>query len=321
MIPYLILIFLPLIFLFVSLNKRKGRLIVEVGFDNEIQDNSLLIPVFFILFFIILALRDESIGVDLTNYRRHFESISYLDIKQTLNREGDVLYNILVWVITRVTQNYRIFLSFVAAIILVPISIFYSKDRDHGFLKLITFINMPTFIMIFSGLRQAIAFSVGTIAYKYVKEKKLLWFLFWTLIAVGFHHSAFIMFAFYPLYHITFRKKHLWFIVPSIVLLYVFNKQIFGAAIIVSTLLFGNDYSIEISNTGAYTMLILFVLFAIFSYIIPDESLMDKETLGLRNFLLAAVVLQCFVPLHPLAMRMNYYYIIFILFVERNRIL
>jgi hypothetical protein len=59
-------------------------------------------------------------------------------------------------------------------------------------------------------------------------------------------------------------------------------------------------------------MLILFVLFAIVSYVLPDEELMDEETLGLRNFLLAAVVIQSFVPLHQLAMRMNYYFVLFI---------
>jgi hypothetical protein len=39
---------------------------------------------------------------------------------------------------------------------------------------------------------------------------------------------------------------------------------------------------------------------------------MDKETLGQRNLLLMALMLQCFAPVHVLAMRLNYYFIIFI---------
>ena len=66
------------------------------------------------------------------------------------------------------------------------------------------------------------------------------------------------------------------------------------------------------TSTGAYTMIFLFLLFTIFAFIIPDEKKLDKETIGLRNFLLLALTLQMFAPLHPLAMRMNYYYIIFI---------
>lgn len=59
-------------------------------------------------------------------------------------------------------------------------------------------------------------------------------------------------------------------------------------------------------------MLLLFIVFAVFAYLIPDESKLDRDTIGLRNFLLLAVVLQMFASLHSLAMRMNYYYIAFI---------
>ena len=171
---------------------------------------------------------------------------------------------------------------------------------------------MPNFIMIFSGLRQAIAFSMALIAYKFVREKKLLWFLLFALISFGFHHSAFIVFVFYPLYHISFKKKHLWFVIPAVLLVYVFNKPIFATVTAVLSSIFGSDYTAVAVDTGAYTMLVLYVLFAVFSYVLPDEKLVDEEFLGLRNFLLMAVVIQCFVPLNTLAMRMNYYFIVFI---------
>ena len=96
------------------------------------------------------------------------------------------------------------------------------------------------------------------------------------------------------------------------VAVFVFNAQIFG---LLNTVLAQYDESyeaIQSASTGAYMSLILFAVFAVFSYIVPDESKMDAELFGLRNFLLLTVVLQCFAPLHTLAMRMNYYYIIFL---------
>ena len=72
------------------------------------------------------------------------------------------------------------------------------------------------------------------------------------------------------------------------------------------------NYAGDMISTGAYTMLILFSIFTVFSFVIPDEKRMDNETIGLRNFLLLSLVIQMFAPLHNLAMRMNYYYIIFI---------
>jgi hypothetical protein len=59
-------------------------------------------------------------------------------------------------------------------------------------------------------------------------------------------------------------------------------------------------------------MLILFLIFTVFAYLVPDESKLDPDTIGMRNFLLLAVAIQMFAPLHSLAMRMNYYYIVFI---------
>ena len=43
-----------------------------------------------------------------------------------------------------------------------------------------------------------------------------------------------------------------------------------------------------------------------------DETKMDKEMFGLRNILIFSMVLQSFASLHTLAMRVNYYYMIFI---------
>lgn len=312
MIPYLILLFIPVIFAYVAFCRQRGRLALAIGQGSEIQKSNLLIPVYFLIFFLLLSLRHNSIGMDLMTYKMHFDSISYLSFEQTLNRSGDVLYNLFNWLISRFTDDYRIFLIIVAAVILFPIAVYYSEEREYSFLKMVIFINMPNFIMIFSGLRQAIAFSFGIIAYKFVREKKILWFLIISLISVGFHHSAFILFIFYPLYHFKFKTKHLWFIIPAIVLVYIYNRPIFAAATAILNFFFGEDYSADITDTGAYTMLILYILFAIFSYVIPDESLMDEETLGLRNFLLMAVIIQCFVPLNSLAMRMNYYFILFI---------
>ena len=59
-------------------------------------------------------------------------------------------------------------------------------------------------------------------------------------------------------------------------------------------------------------MLVLFASLTVFCFVIPDEALLDDDTIGLRNFLLLSLVLQLFVPVNMLAMRMNYYYIIFI---------
>jgi hypothetical protein len=44
----------------------------------------------------------------------------------------------------------------------------------------------------------------------------------------------------------------------------------------------------------------------------PDEKKIDQDTRAMRNILLLAVCIQMFAPIHNLAMRMNYYFLIFI---------
>lgn len=308
MIPYVLLMFMPL-FISSFITQYKCKYTFGYEIKEKILKQNCMLHVFFIMLLLLLALRDETIGRDLSNYKYYFEKISLMTKEEIFEYDLDVLYTSLNWSVSRFTDDFQVFLGVVALITIIPVVSLYSEDREHSFLKIVLFMNMSTFIMMFSGLRQAIAISIGLIAYRCVKKKKLLLFIVFVIIAWGFHHSAFMVFLFYPLYHFSFKKKHLWFVVPVIICVFIFNKQIF---MMVTSLIDSDKYSSEISNTGAYTMIILFIMFAFFSYVIPDEKIMDKETLGLRNFLLIAVLLQCFSPIHTIAMRMNYYYIIFI---------
>ena len=219
---------------------------------------------------------------------------------------------VLNWLISKVTTNYQVFLAMVAVITVIPLAWLYCEDREHSFLKIILFMNMSNFVLLFSGLRQSIALAIGIIAFHYVREKKPLRFMLTALIALGFHHSAFMIFLYYPLYYATFKRKHLWFVIPAILFVFAFNRPIFSAAVSILSMFSSDKFAVNMSSTGAYTMLLVFIAFTVFSYVIPDEKHMDQETLGLRNFLLSAVVLQGFAPLHTLSMRLNYYYILFI---------
>lgn len=316
MFPYIILIFAPLLVYQVAVTRRDSKSgkgwSLAIGKEPHILNNSLIVPVFFLLFFLLLILRDESIGRDIDNYHRYFSYYVNANISTVFKEERDFLYWMLNWTVGQITNDFRVFLIIVSALTILPIAKIYSEDKQYGFLKIILFVNMSTFIMIFSGLRQSLAMAFGMIAYEFVRRKKPFFFLLFALIAFGFHHTAFILLLYYPLYYMRLRKNHLWFIIPSIVTVFIFNRPIFSFVTRLLSSLLGENYEAEVQDTGAYTMIILFILFAIVSYFFPDEEKMDAEAFGLRNFLLMTLLLQCFVPLHNLSMRMNYYFIIFV---------
>jgi hypothetical protein len=272
---------------------------------------SLLLPIFFIILFFLLALRSVHVGRDLPNYHYLFQSFSNQSFHAIINSWQEVLFRLLNYGIGLFTKDFHWFLCIVAIIELLPVAYLYNQDKRKGYIKMILFVNMSTFILLFSGIRQSMAISFGVLAFDALKRNKKFFFLMWAVFATLMHNSGFMVFFIYFLFNIRLKKKHLLVIVPSIVLVLVFNQPIFLflTSIVAETY---EKYNTVITFTGAYGSLILFVLFALFSYLITDERRMDMEAYALRNILLMAVLLQCFAPLHNLAMRMNYYFIIFI---------
>ena len=167
--------------------------------------------------------------------------------------------------------------------------------------------------MLFSGLRQSIAIGLVVPAFYFTKERKLWKFLGITILALLFHHSAFMMLLIYPIYHAKLTPKHLLWLIPCLGLALLFNTSLFSFILRFLEFFLGEDYSTyEMTQTGAYTMIILMALFVAYSFIMPDEEQMDEMTRGFRNFLVLSLFLQLFAPISSLAMRMNYYFIIFI---------
>ena len=312
MIPYILLITIPILFQFIAVKNKKGKNILVVGNNSYINENNLVIPVFFIIFILLLVLRDESIGRDLGNYKNIFNYLSSQSITGAMKYGLEPLYALLNWITGQFTESYQLFLGIIACMCVIPILLLYCEEKKHGILKVVLFVNLSTFVAMFSSLRQSIAIGLGLIAYKYVREKKFIVFIIFVLIAIGFHQSAIILFVMYPLFHITLQKKHLLFVIPTMIVIFVFNRPIFTILIRIMGEYSDKYDNAEISATGAFGSLILFIIYAIFVYVIPDEKQMSSEVIGLRNLMLLIVCIQCFAPLHTLAMRMNYYFLLFI---------
>lgn len=310
MFPYILLILVAFVFSFVAKSSSKGKLVI--GNSKYVKNNNLAILVFFLVLFLILSFRDITIGRDVRVYEFLFRQYNRMEFWDLYKAEEELLYVIFSWLIGRVIDNFQIIISIIAAITLIPIYKQYAADKAMPFMKIVVFMNMTVFIMFFSGLRQGIAIAIGMIAYEYVKSKKVIPFIISVLIAIGFHSSAIVLFLMYPFYYWKLKKVSALLIIPVTIGIYIFNEPIFSFLSNIFNRIFGGEYDAEISATGAFTMIILFALFLILSYFIPDKKYMDEETIGLRNLLMLTLWLQCFAPLHNLAMRFNYYYIMFV---------
>lgn len=266
------------------------------------------ILIFFIILYFLLTLRNYRVGSDTLNYWREFAKAGNLSLSELFsdaNREYGFL--LLTKLVRSITGNFRIYLAILNLVIVIPLAWYYQKNSEYPLLTIALFVTIVPFSMYFSGIRQIMAMSVGLVAWQMTKERKLIWFIVFVLLASQFHVSALMLFAMYPLYKVRITTRWLIVVVPIILLIYVFNRSILS---LLSSLLW-KEYDYE--NTAvSITVLLLLAAFAVYAYFIPDPDKLDDDVIALRNMLLLSIVLQSFVPIHPLAMRMNYYFLMLI---------
>lgn len=283
---------------------------------------------FFIVLIVLLALRSCNVGVDLCAYEYYFDFIAASDWPDVLDpfyvkdiEWGYVLFN---KIIATFYYNFHFFLAIVAVLTVLPIAVLYAREAKLPLLTITLFINMPTFVMLSSGLRQAIAVAIGAIAFNYVKNRRPLQFLFTVSIACMFHFSALILLIMYPAYHIKISQKYLPVILALFISLAIFVRKIFLIVVQFMGPKYVSRYA-NIEETGAHAMLFLFFIFTLFAFIFVCENKQNDMLVGLRNFLLINLFIQAFSQINTVAMRLGYYYLIFIpilipLIIEHMRV-
>lgn len=169
-----------------------------------------------VLFFV--GLRSINTGsIDTQTYCRMFDTASstsgFIDfltireisIEEYLYKEGN--FYLLVWLISRFTDNEQIFLVVIAAIMTACVFKFISEHSEDFMLSCIIYICLGSMTFSMNGMRQALAMSICLLAYDFAVKKKIVPFLLIVLLAMTFHVSAFIFLLAYPLSN--FSKLHL----------------------------------------------------------------------------------------------------------------
>ena len=275
------------------------------------KKHRLTITLFFIGLFILLALRDISVGIDLVEYKKIFERCYKLEFSQLSKLQWEIGYTTYCKIFSLFSQNYRFFLIVTAGLTLIPIYKLYAREEKYSFLLIVLFINMPCFVMIFSGLRQAIAISLGILAYMAIEKKKHILGLLFIALAVSFHVSAIVLVLIYAAYFIKIKTVHMVGVIPAMLAVYVYRIPIFNYVLGFLPEHYIEFYG-EVEETGAVGMMLLFLVFAIFSFVILDEKTMSHKDYFLRNLLLMATISQFFVPVHGLVQRASYYFLIIV---------
>lgn len=257
------------------------KLLTSYFFKNETEKRAYMIVSFLMIVFFV-GLRSINTGsMDTQIYCKMFDtaahtpnfikflSIRGISIEDYWREEGS--FYLLVWLISRFTNNVQIFLVVIAAIMTVCVFKFISEHSEDFLLSCVIYICLGSMTFSMNGMRQALAMSICLLAYGFAVKKKFIPFLLLVLFAMTFHISAFIFLLVYPLSN--FSKLHF---VPLLIAGGLFIAFSSKFAVLYDSLT-GNDYALGESMegggfvTGAIYLLVL-VLTMLFYKNLATES-------------------------------------------------
>ncbi len=290
----------------------------------EEQHKKICVVGFFALF-LLIALRHPYMGVDLgwgysTGYLHSFEALSEYSLREIFQLEnylnyerGYIIFNKLVGLISK---DQQFFLSVCAFVSVLPIAIYTYKRSKMPLLSLFVFMGLPVFLILFSGLRQAIAIGITVLSMFFVERKKIIGFVLTVLLATTFHWSSVIFLIAYPVYHVKLNNIGKLTILLFVPIVFVFRVPLF--------LVFGKLFkeNVQIENTGAYMLFIVFVLIYIFLIVFNDNceeknAETDRQN-GLINLCYIACICQTFSGVYNTALRVGYYFMVYMIIAIPN---
>ena len=285
-----------------------GAVLMSIKKENR----KIVAIIFGISLVLLFGFRHPSMGIDLgyfgqkQGYLYAFKDIASMKFSEVLRIEHyknfERGYIILNKIISLVSRNEQWFLFVIAILTILPIIYVLYKESDSIVLSTIIYVGLPSFLMLYSGLRQAIALSFMMVGLMFIKQKKPIKFIIIILFASLFHDSVLVFLLAYPLYYLKIRKSHRITILLFIPIVYLFREPLF----LFLSKIFVDDA--QMSDTGAFTLFLVFILINIFCIVFMDEE--DKTSNGLLNIFTIACFTQAFGGIYVLALRVGYYFIL-----------
>ena len=212
-------------------------------------------------FFVMLALKAESVGADTDQYTRMFEA-TQVDLFDKYYDRIEGGYRLFLIVLTKIFDNPQ--WQFVVFAVFSFIVFVYFLERNsckpEWFVLMFLALNIYAFYM--TGLRQAFAMTICLLAYEKIKEKKLIWFILLVALAMSFHMAAMFVIPAYFIAHLKTTKAKIPLYIIVFVVAAIYNEELFmfaGDA-------FELEYGIEETGNG-YIMIGLMFIITVLSFL------------------------------------------------------
>lgn len=180
--------------------------ILKQTFKNRLKNDS---KIYFVLagfsIFLLMALRNVSVGTDTIRYFYEFENAEFYI--NNLIRSSEKGYSFFNYLVNKLGISFQIYLSIISAFFIMVISKLYYKYSKNILMSYYLHVTIGLFAMSMTGLRQSLAISFTIIAFiNLMKNKKIFFFLF-VFVAYTFHNSAVAFIPVYFLKNIRLDRK------------------------------------------------------------------------------------------------------------------
>lgn len=231
--------------------------------------------------FVFSALRDFSVGSDTHVYVRRFSIIANSEFNQLSNLTDVLDFEIgfiyLSKLISLISINPRFYLSVLNLLILIGVAIFIKQHSKIIWLSYFLFISFGFWGNSLNVVRQFLAVAILINSIGFVKDKKIVKFFAFVLIATSLHSAALTFIIVYPLSFLKVNIKSSIIFMGAIMFTSVFSETLINFIMINS----GYDHlSGRLgSGSGSGTIVVIGTLLASVFYVkqvsISDYSIPD----------------------------------------------
>lgn len=254
----------------------------------------------------LVGLRHPSMGNDLRWYDNYgylggFQRIAVSDWGLSVYQNYEIGYIVFNKIVSLFTVDNQIFLIVCAACSILPFIYIIYRDSADIQTSFILLFGTPVFTLFFSGLRQSLAIGILMFSFNFIKQKKMLPFLFIVIIASLFHSSAVLFILAYPLYNYG-KLLDRRILIRLLIIVFILRRPLLTT---VGSLITSKN---AIDNNGSVNLFFACVALLVIFLIVTKDN--DEEINGMLKIYYLSCICMAFSSINRLAMRGAFYFVI-----------
>lgn len=291
--------------------------------NAEIARKRLVCVVGTVNWILLSGLRGHSVGADTESYKIWFDNlknVSWDSIVESFHAyyfensvaDKDPGFSVLVKLFQLFSNDYQMFLMFIAVLFTVPMGIWIYKYSNSVYISFLIYSTLFYSFFAITGIRQTIATALAVfLGIEFIKRKKLVLFLLVLLLTSTIHKSALCVIPFYWLSQIKNRKLTIWSWWIFIICSYIFRYRLLS---ILQSIVGYESYT-DYYGAGAGTFVFLLLAITMICTVFYDT--IKKNAGELFGPSINAVYIACFFSslllINQSMMRVVQYYSVYLM--------